>query len=283
MRLKARAFAKLNLYLDVLGRRQDGYHDIDSVMQSISLFDEIEISLRNDEKVVISYQDPSFSREDDIIYTACQAFFDFSGWRKGLDIKIFKRIPTVAGLGGFSSDIAAVLKMLNKLSCRNYSDESMLKLCSSLSADAPFCYNGGTARVGSIGDKLEVLPTVQLSFVLLKEGTKQSTGEMYGKLDALNIPPSDKILSMIDAINNNASSRVLNSVYNIFENCWDFHSMRAPFDTLGSDAVFLSGSGPTVVAAFKNTDDAMLCYEKLLNEGRNVYFATSVSKGNTIE
>lgn len=283
MKLKAKAFAKLNLYLDVLGVRDDGYHDIDSVMQSISLFDEIEIAENTDQTVRIAYQDPSFSREDDIILRACEAYFSFSGWKSGLNIYIVKNIPTVAGLGGFSADVAAVLKMLNIISGKNYSDEDMIPLCTSLGADVPFCYNGGTARAGSVGDKLEFLPTPELSFVLLKEGTKQSTGDMYRKLDRLQIPPSEKITSMINGINNGEALSVLGSVYNIFENCWDFGEMKRPFISFKPDAVFLSGSGPTVVAAFINAIDARLCYDRLVNDGRNVYLATGVSKGIIIE
>lgn len=283
MKLKAKAFAKLNLFLDVLGVRNDGYHDIDSVMQSISLFDEIEITESSDGTVRIIYQDPSFSREDDIIMKACEAYFSFSGWKSGLNIYIIKNIPTVAGLGGFSADVAAVLKMLNIISGKNYSDEDMIPLCTSLGADVPFCYNGGTARAGSVGDKLEILPTPQLSFVLLKEGTKQSTGDMYRKLDALQIPPSEKIINMINGINSGDALSVLGSVYNIFENCWNFNEMKLPFDFFAPDAVFLSGSGPTVVAAFRYTDDAKICYDKLIKDGRNVYLATSVPNGIIIE
>ncbi len=283
MKLKAKAFAKLNLFLDVLGVRDDGYHNIDSVMQSISLFDEIEIAKNSDGIVRIKYQDQSFFREDDIILKACEVFFAFSGWKSGLDIYIVKNIPTIAGLGGFSTDVAAVLKMLNIISGKNYSDKVMLPLCTKLGADVPFCYNGGTARAGAIGDKLEILPTPPLNFVLLKEGTKQSTGDMYRKLDILQIPPSEKIKTMISGINKGDITSVLCSVYNIFENCWDFNDMKKPFAFFVPDAVFLSGSGPTVVAAFKSTDDAKLCFDKLVNDGRNVYQATSVPGGNIIE
>ncbi len=283
MKLKAKAFAKLNLFLDVLGKRQDGYHDIDSIMQSISLYDEIQITDNGDMEVKITYQDPSFSRENDIILRACEAYFAFSGWKSGLDIYIVKNIPTVAGLGGFSADVAAVLKCLNIISGKNYSDEDMIPLCTSLGADVPFCYSGGTARAGSVGDKLEMLPTLKLNFVLLKEGTKQSTADMYRKLDECHIKPSKKITSMINGIVTDDASSVLNSVYNIFENCWDFSEMKKPFNAFEPDVVFLSGSGPTVVAAFECADEAKLCYDKLLKDGRNVYFATSVSNGNIIE
>ena len=139
MELSAKAFAKLNLYLDVIAKREDGFHDIDSVMQSVSLYDEIRISEKTGEGVVINYQDPKFNREDDIILKACELFFDYSGWRSGLNISIIKNIPTVAGLGGFSADVAAVLRMLNVISGKNYPTKLMLRLCANLGSDVPFC------------------------------------------------------------------------------------------------------------------------------------------------
>ena len=283
MKLRAKAYAKLNLYLDVLGVRDDGYHDIDSVMQSISLYDEIEIKENDCNKVRIEYRDPSFWREDDIIQRACNAFFLFSGWKGGLDIYIVKNIPTVAGLGGFSADVASVLKMLNIISGKNYSEEEMLPLCTSLGADVPFCYIGGTARVGSLGDKVEKLSTPNISLVLFKVGTKQSTGAMYAKLDSLDLKPSDKIEAMLHGIEIGDTALVLSSTYNIFENCWDFEEMKMPFAFFAPDSVFLSGSGPTVVAAFKNSDAAEHCYKKLKADGRNVFLATTVSNGIVIE
>lgn len=283
MRLKAKAYAKLNLYLDVLGVRDDGYHDIDSVMQSISLYDEIEIKENDCNKVRIEYKDPSFGGEDDIILRACNAFFLFSGWNGGLDIYIIKNIPTVAGLGGFSADVATVLKMLNIISGKNYSDEEMLPLCTSLGADVPFCYIGGTARVGSLGDKVEKLSTPNISLVLLKEGTKQSTGTMYAKLDSLDLKPSDKIEVMLHGIEIGDTALILSSAYNVFEKCWSFDEMKMPFAFFEPDSVFLSGSGPTVVAAFKNYDVAEHCYKKLKADGRNVFLATTVSNGTVIE
>lgn len=283
MILKAKAFAKLNLFLDIVGKRENGYHDIDSVMQSVDLYDEIEAELSHDGTVTITYEDTAFFRSDDIIFKACETFFDYSGCNFGVNLYIKKNIPTVAGVGGFSSDVAVVLKMLNILSGKNYSNEEMLSLCLRLGADIPFCFNGGTARVRGVGEKLEKLPTPKLSFVLIKEGEKQSTGQMYAKLDLLSLTPSDKIEKMLSGIEENNLSKVTSSVYNAFEYCWDMGSMKKTFEPFAPDAVFLSGSGPTVVAAFTDTQKSRLCYSCLHKEGRNVFYADSVSTGNIIE
>lgn len=283
MILKAKAYAKLNLFLDIVGKREDGYHDIDSVMQSVSLYDEIEAELSHTNTVTIFYDDPAFFKPDDIIFKTCETFFEYAGATFGVNLYIKKNIPTVAGVGGFSSDVAVVLKMLNILSGKNYSDEEMLALCLKLGADVPFCYNGGTARVRGVGEKLEKIPTPKLCFVLLKEGEKQSTGQMYAKLDSLSLPPSEKIEQMLSGIEKNDLSRVTASVYNAFEYCWDMDAMKKPFEAFSPDAVFLSGSGPTVVAAFTDTQKARLCYSALHKEGRNVFYADSVPTGNVIE
>lgn len=283
MRLVAKAYAKLNLYLDVIGKREDGYHDIDSVMQSISLCDVIDAEKSTNKSVTIFYNDPQFFREDDIIFKACEVFFDYSKCDFGINLRIEKNIPTVAGLGGFSADVATVLKILNIMSGKNYPDEVMLELCLKLGADMPFCYNGGTARVGSVGDKLQPLKTPKLYFVLLKEGTKQSTGKMYSKLDSLGLMRSNKIGDMLSGIEKDDIGTVLSSVYNSFEKCWDFENMKSDFDRFKADAVFLSGSGPTVVAGFTEKKAAEDCYSALKTEGRNVFLAETVDSGNLIE
>ncbi len=283
MELYAKVFAKLNLYLDVTAKRKDGFHDIDSVMQSVSLYDEIKISKTTDGGVKISYQDPKFYREDDIIFKACELFFDYSGWKSGLDIAITKNIPTVAGLGGFSADAAAVLKMLNIISGKNYSDKIMLPLCAKLGSDVPFCYNGGTARVGSIGDELYKLDTVKLYFVFVKEYDKQSTGKMYAQLDELSVPPSDKINAMLFAVNIRDVRLMAKSVYNVFENCWDFEKMTTVFKEFEPDNTLICGSGPTVAAVFTSHDRAMKCYEGLKSKKQFVFFAESMDSGSVIE
>ncbi|MBO7218124.1 MAG: 4-(cytidine 5'-diphospho)-2-C-methyl-D-erythritol kinase [Clostridia bacterium] len=283
MRIVAKAYAKLNLYLDIIGKRDDGYHDIDSVMQSISLCDIIDAEKSENKSVTIFYNDPEYFRKDDIIFKTCELFFDYSKCDFGVNLRIEKNIPTVAGLGGFSADVAAVLKILNIMSGKNYPDEVMLELCLKLGADMPFCYNGGTARVGSVGDKLLKLSTPKLYFVLLKEGTKPSTGKMYAALDALNLPPSDKMEEMLEGIENGDPKAVFSSVYNSFEKCWNFEEMKSAFSGFSADAVFLSGSGPTVVAGFSEKEMAKKCYETLKSDGRNVFFAETVDSGNLIE
>lgn len=283
MQLHAKAYAKLNLYLDVVGKREDGYHDIDSVMQSISLCDIIDAEKSENKSITIFYNDPEYFREDDILFKACEIFFEYSKCDFGVNLWVEKNIPTVAGLGGFSADVATVLKILNIMSGKNYPDEVMLELCLKLGADMPFCYNGGTARVGSVGDKLQPLNTPKLYFVMLKDRNKLSTGAMYNKLDSLALPPSDKINSMLKAIDDNDSKAVASSVYNSFEYCWNFDEMKSVFADFEVDSVFLSGSGPTVVAAFTEMEKAEHCYNTLKNNGKNVFFAETVDCGNVIE
>lgn len=283
MELSAKVFAKLNLFLDVIAKREDGFHDIDSVMQSVSLFDEIKITENSAEEVRISYQDPQFYRENDIVFKACDLFFEYSGWKTGLNIEIVKNIPTVAGLGGFSADVAAVLKMLNIISGKNYSDSIMLSLCAKLGSDVPFCYNGGTARVGSVGDELYKLNTVKLYFVFVKEFDKQSTGKMYAQLDNLFIPPSNKINDMLFAVNIRDAEAMAKSVYNVFENCWDFEEMTAEFKEFLPDNTLLCGSGPTVAAVFTSKTKALKCYQALKSKKQFVFFAESEDCGSIIE
>lgn len=283
MRFTVKAFAKLNLFLDVLGKRPDGYHNIDSVMQSIDLYDEIVISDNSENTVKVTYNDPALEREDDIVYRACNAFFEYSDWRCGLDIRINKNIPLLAGLGGVSTDAAAVIKTLNIMSGKSYSEDEMIRLCASLGADMPFCYLGGTARAGSIGDELISLPTVKLHFVILKDGEKQSTGVMYNKLDSFCLTHDTRINDMISGLYANDPDKVTSSVYNAFELCWDMERMLSPFDGYNADCRFLSGSGPAVVAAFSSYPAAERCFDRLKSKGHNVYLASATEKGCLFE
>ncbi len=282
MKLKLKAYAKVNLFLDVLDKRPDGYHDIDSLMQSVDLFDEITVEKTDGDEVRLSYNDPALWREDDIIFKTCDAFFRFSGLRFGLNIHIEKKIPLLAGLGGFSTDVAAVLRALNVISGKNYDDADMIALAATLGADVPFCYNGGTAHARGIGEILTPVPFCELYFVIVKEGEKQSTGAMYALLDSKTEGREADITPMLSAFDKGDGEKIAKSVYNAFELCWDMEKMLSVFDGFSPEAELLSGSGPAVVAVFKDRASAESCCHALVDRGINAYFAASVETGSVI-
>ena len=178
--MKIRANAKINLTLDIVGKREDGYHLIDSVFQSVGVYDTV-LSEKADEITVVCDLLPI---EDNIAFKAAEEFFSYTGIRGGAEIKIEKNIPVCAGLGGGSADAAAVIIALNEIYKTNLSVGELQKIGLKCGADVPFFFSGGTARVGGIGEKIEPVSDIKGACALIiKEGQKQSTGDMYKKLD----------------------------------------------------------------------------------------------------
>lgn len=281
--LKAKAYAKVNLFLEVTGKREDGYHLLDTVMQSVGLYDEIVVSLTDDNDIKVVCDDNSLSGKDNIVYKACEEFFAFSGWKSGLLINVIKNIPVAAGTGGGSADAATVLNMLNILSGKNYIDEVLCSIALKLGADVPFCVLGGTARALGIGEELTPIKTPKLYLAMLKLGTKKSTKEMYQKIDESKTKRILNSDSIIDAINNDDQNGIYKNIYNAFEACWDFDSYLEIFKPYPHKAVFLSGSGPTVCALFDKEADALNTTNDLKRLGYEANFAPFVDKGFEIE
>lgn len=283
MKCRAKAFAKINLYLDVVGKREDGYHLLDTVMQSVGVWDEIEISENGGEQIRVFCDKIELSGEDNIVHKAALSFFEYAGRKTGIDITIGKKIPIAAGTGGGSADAAAVLLMLNRLSGTDYPLEVLERIGLRLGADVPFCLRGGTARACGIGEDLTPLKTPAVSYVLLKNRDKRSTGEMYARLDRISDPVRGDIHAFLEAVDRENTEQTLKRFFNAFAACWDFDEMAKPFEVFSPDAVFLSGSGPTVCAAFIHESAARNCAEALQKAGENALFAPPVTCGVMIE
>ena len=282
MSLTAKAYAKINLYLEVLEKRPDGYHEVETVMQSVDLFDEVTAELTDGEISVICDKE-ELSGEENIVHKACRYFFDFCGKNLGASVFIKKNIPVAAGLGGGSADAAATILLLNKLTNANYTVNELLPLALRLGADVPFCLIGGTALGEGIGEVLTPLESKTFYFVLLKEAEKQSTGVMYQILDGETFKSDCDINELIKGLREGEKALINENIFNSFEFCWDFEEISKPFTPFAPDKVFLSGSGPTVCALFYDSTDALACAEKLRNDGFNAYFVKSMPEGISFE
>ena len=181
--IKLHAYAKLNLSLDVTGRRDDGYHELDSIMQSISLADTVQINRA--ETITVAFDVPDVNPANNTVHAATRAFFAHTGVNGGADIRIQKRIPRMAGLGGASADAAAVLIGLNHLFDTRLSATTLATLGVKLGADVPFALTGGTARAKGIGEQLKTLH-LQAPFyaVVVKPHIGVSTAEAFGRYRA---------------------------------------------------------------------------------------------------
>lgn len=252
--MKLKANAKINLTLDVIGKRADGYHLIDSVFQSVSLCDEIDVQKSN--AITVRCTDNTICDRSNIAYKAAEKFFGYVGIDGGADIVIEKHIPLAAGLGGGSADAAAVIVALDKIYKTNLSQNSLCEIGLSVGADVPFCIMGGTTRVGGIGEEMTKLPDMpDCAILLIKHGTKQSTADMYKKID--NCPQVERYTkTIVEAIENDDLKGVCQNVYNSFSAVCDNTKLEEDIKTTNPLAVSLSGSGPTMFAVYNNIADA---------------------------
>lgn len=279
--LSVKANAKINLSLVISGKREDGYHFIDTVMQSITLCDTLEF--KKAKKITVKCNDGELNNEENIAYKAAKLFFEKTGIMGGVTIKIKKRIPKAAGLGGGSADGAAVLVALNRLYNANLSDEKLEEYATTLGADVPFFIKGGTQRAEGIGEILTKLADMDFGyFVLAKADSKPSTAEMYRKLDSEE-PISLDTESVISAIENSDADTLSKLMDNSFASVWKENKLQERLLKLNPDCVCLSGSGPVWFAFYKDYKDAKTAFKILKKEKIQCYFAKPCKKGMEIE
>ena len=279
--MKIKANAKINLTLDIVGKRQDGYHLIDSVMQSVSLCDIVDV--KKGDNISVKCGDSNIDGKSNIAYKAAEKFFEFTDISSGAEITIEKNIPLSSGMGGGSADAAAVIVALDKIYNTNLSSDKLYKIALSVGADVPFCINGGTARVRGIGENVEQLPNMcDCGIVLIKEGEKLSTADMYRKIDAKPYmsPCTDK---MIKGIENGDLKLIAENLSNTFLSVCDISVIKNDMLTTNQLAVSLSGSGPTVFAIYPNFETAQTAAEKLSDLGYNPIVVQQTNNGLSFE
>lgn len=275
--------AKINLMLDVTGRRPDGYHTLNTIMQSISLADTVYLSLNGSGTLTLECNDMSVPLgENNIAYNACEAFYLYSKKHfAGMHIKVVKNIPLQAGLGGGSADCAAVLVGLNKLLGTNYSNDELCRIGAKLGADVPFCIVGGTKLCRGIGEDISYIPPLESCFIVIAKGKSGiSTKEAYHKIDSLE-PRSAANISLY----NGSIDSVKEIGRNIFEevsNCADVLTVKKILLQHGAEYTAMSGSGSAVFGLFglsgqKNL--AHICAERLRAEGFFSYVCIPLSYG----
>lgn len=274
-KLSILAPAKINLYLNVGARRPDGYHDIESVMQTVTLFDRIEVTKYTDfeENGISLFCDDSrlASDESNLIYRAALAFFHAAGIEKyKVAFALEKRIPMEAGIGGGSSDAAAAILALDRLYRTSMSLEAMCEIGVRLGADVPFCIKKGTVYTTGIGEIMESAPPMpDCAFVIAQpKGKGISTGAAYRAMDAL--PPDTQSVPFADfrkALSACSLEKICEGLYNKFElvtpeqtGCGALREMLLATGALGAR---MSGSGTAVFAIYPNIGAARRAKEAL--------------------
>ena len=279
-RVNMRAYAKINLGLDVTGVLENGYHEVRMVMQSIDMYDKVNITRipGNAIKIRTNLAYLPIGPEN-LVYKAAVLMRETYGITGGMDIDLFKFIPVAAGMAGGSSDAAAALKGINKLWNIGASDEELMELGAKLGADVPYCVMGGTALAEGIGEKLTKLPDCPAcTLVIGKPNLKVSTRYVYEKLvlDENTVHPD--IDGIIEAIRERDLVKMSSKLSNVLESVTESENpvisrikkMMTDNGALGS---LMSGSGPTVFGIFDDEARASECHDIIRKSGltRNSY------------
>jgi 4-diphosphocytidyl-2-C-methyl-D-erythritol kinase len=267
--LSIRSFAKLNIALDVLDKRPDGYHNIASVIQPISLHDVLTVSKNDGEAVSVWSSDSAVPRnERNLAYRAAVLFLEASGLTDGIDMEIEKRIPMEAGLGGGSSNAAAALVALNRLFGEPLSTGNIQRLCAELGSDVPFFLVGGTAFAEGRGETLTGLPDIPLDFVVIKPEFGISTAWAYKTLSGMERPRRQFSRRVADSIREGSRDGVVAGMGNDFEMVADSEfseiaAIRASLMDSGADGAMLAGSGSAVFGVFPDSRTCDSAYHEL--------------------
>ncbi len=275
---KARAYAKINLTLDIKGRRPDGYHDIQTIMRSVDLYDNISVCITDTNSIkVTSDADWMPVGPDNIAYRAAELFLKTSEITCGLDIHIQKNIPSGAGMGGGSADGAAVLCILNKLFDDKFSLDKLIDMGAKIGADIPFCIVCGTALAEGIGEKLTPINTTgELPIVIIKPDVSISTKKMYDLIDKTPISKRPDTIKMKKALESGDVYAVSDRLYNVMELAAIMqHEVvgDACQDLVKAGALnaIMTGSGSAVFGVFETKQKADEVQKRLFGKYKYVY------------
>lgn len=278
------AFAKLNLTLDVLGKREDGYHDLQSVMQTISIRDDVEIDIGTGKpwKLLCSAEGIP-TDERNLAWKAAKVFCEALGKDPGgLEIRITKRIPSGAGMGGGSADAAAVLRALNRHYGEPLSILALAELGARVGSDVPFCTLCGTAMVEGRGERLRRLPDMpDCVFVVCKPEFSVSTPELYQKIDktAIAMRPDNK--AMESALLAGDLELIAGNLYNVFDpivtaDHLELNYIKSICNTYGAMNQQMTGSGSAVFAIMPSFEYAAVLCSMLKDNYPQVFIAKPV-------
>ena len=282
--LREGAFAKINLTLDVLGKRPDGYHDIQSVMQTISIRDDVEVEVGTAKPWTLSCDKEDVPQDSSNLAWKAAEMFCRAAKRdpEGVAIRITKRIPTQAGLGGGSADAAAVLRALNRHYDYPFSIYALAELGAEVGSDVPFCTLGGTVLCQGRGERLRKLPDLpETLFVVCKPDFPVSTPELYRRLDETAIARRPDHTAMEAAIVQGDVGAIAGQLCNVFEPVvtekhLELNYIKSLMNSYGALGFAMSGSGPSVYAIAPSFEYAAVICTMLKDYYPQVFIANTV-------
>ena len=284
MKVYEKAPAKINLLLDVLRKREDGYHDVEMVMTMVDLADRLEMEELPRDTIIISSQAGYIPLDEkNLAFQAAKLIKERYEVKQGVYIHLDKKIPVAAGLAGGSSDAAATLRGLNRLWRLGISDEELQRLGAELGSDVPFCVTGGTAIARGRGEKLETIENPpQCWVVLAKPPINVSTADVYGRLRAQHIQEHPSLARMLQAIQGQDFHTLCESLGNVLEDVTlpmhpEVQQLKEAMEKLGAEGVLMSGSGPTVFGLVSKESKIARIYNGLRGFCKEVYAVRMLS------
>ncbi len=284
-RIQLKALAKINLGLDVLRRREDGYHEVKMIMQTISLHDDLEIRRIKTPEIQVKtnlYYLPT--NENNLVYKAAKLLMDEFGIKEGVAIQLKKRIPVAAGMAGGSTDGAAVLWGMNQMYGLGLSRQELMERGVKLGADVPYCVQRGTALAEGIGERLSVLPSMPKCTILIaKPGISVSTKFVYENLHANDLKPEQHpdVDRMIEAMKEKNLDLLCERMGNVLETVTIpaypvIQEIKEHMMACGAAGAMMSGSGPTVFGIFHSPVQAKAAMKDLKVNGlaKQLYLTT---------
>lgn len=270
-----RAYAKLNISLDVLGKARDGYHDMCMVMQSVDFGDDIDIELTDGEFSIDPGQSYLPADERNLAMKAAMLFLQGTG--RGARIRVTKRSPVCAGMGGGSSDAAAVLRALNRLCGSQKSPRELCLLAEKLGSDVPFCVQGGTQLAEGRGERLRPLPPLpDCAIVIAKPAFAISTPALFAKIDGRKSRMRPDTAGLIAALETGSLPEVARRMYNVFEDVLPRHQgeigrIKSELLSMGALGAAMTGTGSAVFGLFREPAEAEKAYESLRRRYRECF------------
>lgn len=280
--MQVKAYAKINISLDVIGKRNDGYHTLEMIMQNIDLYDLITVNKVTSGINIECNRNYVPIDERNLAYKAARLFMDYYNINAGVHINIRKNIPVAAGLAGGSTDAAAVLRCMRNIFVPSLSDQDLKNLGVKIGADIPFCIVGGTALCQGIGEIVTPLkPFKDYILVLVKPSFGVSTKEVYTNFDLTKVYKHPDTEKLIMAMEVGDISVVADNMKNVLENVTVKKHQRLrdiKKDILKMDAlgVLMSGSGPSIFGFFEDMLKAQSCYDRMKTKYNEVYITRTI-------
>ncbi|CAM4011404.1 4-(cytidine 5'-diphospho)-2-C-methyl-D-erythritol kinase [Catellicoccus marimammalium] len=280
--VKETAWGKINIALNIQGSRMDGYHDVQTVMTSVDLADHLSFSLREDGKIQLE-MDNSFLPRDgrNYILQAATLLQETYGIVQGANISLYKKIPVSAGMGGGSSDAAATLRGLNRLWQINAPLEELARIGADIGSDVVYCLYSSTAYAEGIGNELTFLPKMPHCYLLLaKPAVSISTPKVFQALSLESLPICE-VQKVREGIEMGDYAEICHYAGNDLEPvttqlCPELLRIRKTLEKVGADAVFMSGTGPTMVGLFKKEQKAQRAMNALRGFCKEIYLTRPV-------